>query len=70
MAESGVRLSADWSLSTLPEVTSSHKAALSHKSLPSDASRVYHYTLTMNFKINTVSLTNSIEFIIYKIIFI
>lgn len=53
MAESGVRLSVDWSLSILPEVTSSHKAALSHKSLPSDASRVYHYTFTMNFKINS-----------------
>lgn len=36
-AESGVRLSFGWSLSTLPAVTSSHKAALSHRSLPSDA---------------------------------
>lgn len=36
-AESGVRLSFGWSLSTLPAVTSSHKAALSHRSSPSDA---------------------------------
>lgn len=36
-AESGVRLSFGWSLSTLPVVTSSHKAALSQRSSSSDA---------------------------------
>lgn len=49
-AESGVRLSFGWSLSTLPAVTSSHKAALSHRSLPSDADAADRGNVTKTYK--------------------
>lgn len=49
-AESGVRLSFGWSLSTLPAVTSSHKAALSHRSLPSDGDAADRGNVTKTYK--------------------